>query len=197
MKHIVSFSGGKDSTAMLLMMIERGMQIDEIVFCDTGVEFPDMIKHVDKVEKFINRKITRLYPDHSFEWYLSDYKKKSGKYKDVDGLGWPGFLFRWCTGYLKTKIIDRYLKNKGEYYSYLGIAADELKRLERSHHKQKKATLKYPLIDWNITEEMALKYCYDNGFDWDGLYENFHRVSCYLCPLQRIGGVKDFVPKVS
>lgn len=26
-KHIVSFSGGKDSTAMLLMMIDKGMQI--------------------------------------------------------------------------------------------------------------------------------------------------------------------------
>ena len=31
-KHIVSFSGGKDSTAMLLKMIEAKMQIDEIVF---------------------------------------------------------------------------------------------------------------------------------------------------------------------
>lgn len=93
-KHIVSFSGGKDSTCMLLMMIEKKMQIDEIIFADTGVEFPDMIKHIDKVEKFINRPITRLYPDHSFEWFLSEYKKKSGKYKDIDGLGWPGFRFR-------------------------------------------------------------------------------------------------------
>ena len=32
MKHIVQFSGGKDSTAMLLMMLERGMQVDEIIF---------------------------------------------------------------------------------------------------------------------------------------------------------------------
>lgn len=32
--NIVSFSGGKDSTAMLLRMIDEGMQIDEIIFCD-------------------------------------------------------------------------------------------------------------------------------------------------------------------
>lgn len=38
--HIVSLSGGKDSTAMLLMMIERKMPIDLILFCDTGLEFP-------------------------------------------------------------------------------------------------------------------------------------------------------------
>ncbi len=36
--HAVSLSGGKDSTAMLLMMPERGMQIDDILFCDTGSE---------------------------------------------------------------------------------------------------------------------------------------------------------------
>ena len=29
--HAVSFSGGKDSTAMLLMMIERGMPIDMVL----------------------------------------------------------------------------------------------------------------------------------------------------------------------
>lgn len=52
--HVVSFSGGKDSTAMLLKMIELKYDIDEIVFCDTGLEFDEMyeldfllyIKHI-------------------------------------------------------------------------------------------------------------------------------------------------------
>ena len=57
-KHIVSLSGGKDSTAMLLMMLEKNMQIDDIVFCDTGVEFPQMYRHLDKLQKHINKKIT-------------------------------------------------------------------------------------------------------------------------------------------
>lgn len=39
---ILSFSGGKDSTALLLMMLERGMKLDYILFCDTGAEFPEM-----------------------------------------------------------------------------------------------------------------------------------------------------------
>ena len=33
--HVVSLSGGKDSTAMLLRMIEEGMPVDIILFCDT------------------------------------------------------------------------------------------------------------------------------------------------------------------
>lgn len=40
MKRIVNLSGGKDSTALLLMLLERGAQIDYIVFADTGKDFP-------------------------------------------------------------------------------------------------------------------------------------------------------------
>ena len=38
--HAVSCSGGKDSTAMLLLMIERDMPIDVVLTADTGMEFP-------------------------------------------------------------------------------------------------------------------------------------------------------------
>ena len=53
LEHIVSFSGGKDSTAMLLMMMEKNLPIDEIIFCDTGKEFPQMYEHIEKVQKYI------------------------------------------------------------------------------------------------------------------------------------------------
>jgi len=41
MEHL-NFSGGKDSTAMLLRMIDKGRRPDKIVFADTGMEFPEM-----------------------------------------------------------------------------------------------------------------------------------------------------------
>ena len=56
MKHIVQLSGGKDSTAMLLMMLEKGMPVDEIIFCDTGMEFPAMYEHLQRVEQYTGRK---------------------------------------------------------------------------------------------------------------------------------------------
>ena len=55
MKHIVSFSGGKDSTAMLLKMIEKNMQIDKIVYLEVmatktiGAEYPEMYLYLDKI----------------------------------------------------------------------------------------------------------------------------------------------------
>lgn len=46
MKHIVQFSGGKDSTAMLNMMIEKNMKIDEVVFFDTTWEFDAVYENI-------------------------------------------------------------------------------------------------------------------------------------------------------
>ena len=53
MLNVVQFSGGKDSTAMLLMMLEKNMPIDDIIFCDTGKEFPQIYEHIEKMNKYI------------------------------------------------------------------------------------------------------------------------------------------------
>lgn len=59
MKHLVQFSGGKDSTCMLLMMLERNMPIDYILYCDTGVEFPETAIHIQKVNNYIKNMVKR------------------------------------------------------------------------------------------------------------------------------------------
>lgn len=188
-KHIVSFSGGKDSTAMLLKMIENNMQIDEIIFCDTSVEFPQMYNHIEKVEKYIGRNITKLKAPNDFEYYMLEHIKTKGKSKGEKGYGWPDFRNRWCTYLLKQQVINKYLKQyEGfEIVEYIGIALDEIARAGK---KKKGSILKYPLIELGMTEQMALDYCYSKGFYWEGLYEKFDRVSCYLCPLQRISELK-------
>lgn len=40
--NVVSLSGGKDSTAMLLMLLERGEPVADVMFFDTGWEFLEM-----------------------------------------------------------------------------------------------------------------------------------------------------------
>lgn len=185
MKHIVQFSGGKDSTAMLLMMLERGMQVDEIIFCDTGKEFPQMYDHIKKVEEYIGRKVTVLKAEKSFDHYFCEHEVTKGKNAGKKGYGWARMWVRWCTRVLKTEPTEAYLKNAGDYIKYIGIAADEPNR-----HKNITRDCRHPLFDWGITEAEALQYCYDKGFDWGGLYERFDRVSCWCCPLQSLKSCK-------
>lgn len=187
MKHIVSFSGGKDSTAMLLKMLEDNWIIDEIIFADTGKDFPQMLKHIDKVDKYIQdkygMKIIRLTSEKSFDYYMFDHEKTKGKNKGKKGYGWATMFCRWCTSNLKNKVINDYLKKYKEegYTEYIGIAFDEPKRIKDK---------RYPLVEYEMTEADCLKYCYDKGFHWDGLYEHFDRLSCWCCPLKNLKELK-------
>lgn len=188
MKHIVQFSGGKDSTCMLLMMLERGMQVDEIIMCDTGMEFPGMYQHIEEVRRHIKpygKDITILKAEHDYEWYMFHKPIIRGKNKGQHGFGWAGMNNRWCTRALKIEPTQNYLKQYGDnIVTYIGIASDEPKRHFESD------TIKHPLFEWGISEKRALEYCKSHGFNWGGLYEKFRRVSCWCCPLQGISSLR-------
>lgn len=194
--HVVSLSGGKDSTAMLLRMLEEGMRVDIILFCDTGLEFPEMYEHLAKLEKDIGRPITRILADHTFEYKLTQHEilvkhKKNGDQRNYRGYGWPGPLNRWCTKEFKTLPREKFMRPLLERYNvieYVGIAADEGYRLERKNNQQEQC--RHPLVDWGMTEADCLQYCYDHGYDWGGLYKYFSRVSCWCCPLQPLAELR-------
>jgi 3'-phosphoadenosine 5'-phosphosulfate sulfotransferase (PAPS reductase)/FAD synthetase len=183
---VVSFSGGKDSTAMLLLMLEHGWHIDEIIFCDTGMEFPQMYEHIDKVERYIARPITKLKAEKPFEYWMFEHIKTKGERQGQEGYGWPTMWARWCTAALKQDVVKRYLRQHSNITEYHGIAADEAHRAE----KNKGRSISYPLIEWGMTEKDCLNYCYSKGFDWDGLYEHFNRVSCWCCPLKSLAELR-------
>lgn len=190
--HAVSLSGGKDSTAMLLLMIERDMPIDMVLSADTGMEFPEMYEHLAKLDEHLFRErgihITTLRHPKGFEYLMFDEPKQKPHSLENRaklgippyGNGWPGIRVRWCTGQLKTHLITKEVNRlKGELGAihYVGIAADEAWRCKDE---------RYPLVEWGITEAQALQACYDRGFDFGGLYEIYHRASCWCCPFQRI-----------
>ena len=181
---------------MLLLMLERGMPIDMVLTADTGMEFPEMYEHLAKLDEHLYRErgihLTMLCHPKGFEYLMFEEKKQKPSSIEsreklgvsLYGNGWPGVKVRWCTGQLKTHLINKEVNRlKGEYQAlhYVGIAADEPKRIK---HEQ------YPLVDWGITEAEALQICYDRGYDWGGLYEIYHRCSCWCCPLQRIGELR-------
>ena len=184
MQNIVSFSGGKDSTAMLLRMIELDMPIDRVIYVDTMKEFPQMYNHIMAVQNACPVGIEIKKVD--FDYWFGEHVKTRGKRKGEQGYGWPDFRNRWCTS-LKREAVKKVQKSiSGDSVQFHGIAFDEPKRID----KNKGRNIRYPLVEWGWTEKDALEYCYSKGFDWGGLYEKFHRVSCWCCPLSRIGELR-------
>lgn len=186
--YVVSFSGGKDSTAMLLKLVHEGYPIHEVIFCDTGKEFDEIYEHVEYVQSLINMPITILKGDKSFEYWLYEHVKVKGKTKGEIGYGWPSMMIRWCTRALKVQVINRHLRKlKKQGYNiiqYIGIAHDEKKRVKNEPDKI------YPLVNWKMSEQDCLDYCKENGCTWGGLYDIFWRTGCWCCPLQSLGDLK-------
>lgn len=185
MKYIASVSFGKDSLAMLLMLIEKKYKLDEIIFYDTGMEFKAIYEIRDKIKELLEKigiKYTELHPKEPFYYKMLEKKvhKRDGTIQY--GYGLCGGRCRWGTTE-KNKTIEKYLKEKygQDYREYIGIAADETKRIE----KERKEHKLLPLVAWKMTERNCLEYCYNRGFYWVeneiGLYDILDRVSCWCC----------------
>ena len=163
----VSFSGGKDSTAMLLHMMEIGEHIDEVINVDTGMEFPAMYDHIEGVRKIVEDhgiKFTRLANEKSYEYIMLHQEIKSDKFGTHYGYGWPTPVIRWCTRHMKLDLLKahfRPLKEKYEVIQCIGLAADELTRLSRPANLE--PGHRHPLVEWGWSEEDCLKYCFERG----------------------------------
>lgn len=179
--HMASVSFGKDSVAMLLMLIENGYPLDEVVFYDTGMEF-NAIYHVrDQIKEILDRHdipLVILKPERPFMYDMLEKPVHSKQKGDHCGYGWCGGLCRWGTRD-KLDALDRYAKER-DAHVYIGIAADEPQRLTRME-SYKSA----PLAEWNVVEQEALEYCWAHGIHWmeNGidLYTILDRVSCWCC----------------
>ncbi len=192
MKHIVNYSGGKDSTAMLLKMIENNMPIDEIIYCNVmatptlGAEYPEMYKYLEKVDEYllktIGKKITRIQSYISFEEQFYT-KKQTGKYKG-EIYGFPWTLGAWCNDRLKLRALNKYIKTKKDYISYIGIAYDEPKRFQKLGKNEKA-----PLYEWKMTEADCLQYTKEKGL-YNSLYDKFNRLGCWFCIKQGLDNLR-------
>lgn len=195
---VLNLSGGKDSTALGLEWLTRHRAdpvtypLDEVVFCDVGMDFPAMMDHVARLEHIFTDagiRFTRLKSETSFEYLMFEHWpnfRENSKFHN-QGFSWPSFQSRWCTTLLKTEIIERYLNQLRAQYAVIqlvGLAADEQERLAKPNNQN--PNHRHPLADWGWTEADCLVYCYLKGFNWGGLYQLFKRVSCWCCPLQNL-----------
>ncbi len=102
MKYYASVSFGKDSLAMLFMLIDKGYQLDEVVFYDTGMEFQAIYNTRDAVLPILKKlgiKYTELHPEQPFLWTMFErpVKKRGTNIIHKKGYSWCGGTCRWGT----------------------------------------------------------------------------------------------------
>lgn len=112
---IANVSWGKDSTAMLHLLLDRGDQLDEVVFYDTGAEFDAVYAERDRMLPLLSERgvrYTELRPRRPF---FFDMLAKTVRHRDgteSQGYGWCGGVCRWGTR-AKADAIDRYTRKRG------------------------------------------------------------------------------------
>lgn len=199
MRYIASISFGKDSLAMLLMLIEREYPLNEVVFYDTGKEFQAIYNLRDKIKPVLSERriqYTELYPNMPFDYMMFEKPacKRGTKEVHKHGYSWCGGRCRWGTTE-KLRAIETHCKGA---YEYVGIAVDEPLRLEKERHGNKL----FPLAEWDMTERDCLEFCYSKGYSWEEncveLYSVLDRVSCWCCRnknLKELKGIYQQLPE--
>jgi len=182
MKYIVSVSGGKDSTATLLYMINQvGKDKVVPVFMDTKWEADETYEYLDYLEEKLGISLVRIESMGMFE--LSKMKKII-----------PNRQYRFCTEWLKIRPFEEWLKenfvDKGiDFLIAEGVRREESSsRADTPNFLVKKSLIKpvfdkptlYPIVHW--TTEEVFKYIEDNGLKKNPLYDKgFRRVGCMPC----------------
>lgn len=169
-RHILSLSGGKDSTALAIYMRDRVPDM-EYVFCDTGKELPETYDYLKKLEYHLDKEVTRLKDDRGFDHWLQVY----GGYL-------PSSRMRWCTRMLKIKPFEKYVGDD-PILMYLGIRADE----DRAAYVSSKPNITaiYPFREDGIDLDGVHRILEESGIGFPSYYDWRTRSGCYFCFFQR------------
>ncbi len=186
MRYIASCSMGKDSLAQVVVGAENGERIDGILYCEV-MYTPEISGEIPEHRDFIyNVAIPKLKRRYGIETEVirSDITMKDDFYRVFESGKTAGKLYGYPTPFgchinrdCKMRAIKAWKRAQTEPITmYVGIAADETKRLERL--KEGSISL---LAKYGITEEEAMRICKKNGL-LSPIYKFTKRNGCWFCP---------------
>ena len=173
---IVPWSGGKDSTAVLLLALDVFPKDKvKVLFSDTGTEFPWTIDYVNLVSEKLGIEVYKVY---------------AGVDKGLleENMPMPTHDNRWCTSRKIASVMTAIAKlSEGNTLIITGDRDAESRR----------RSLRPPVrvLDKNIIMLTPIKlwsgahvqlYILKRGLRLNPLYEKgFYRIGCYICPALR------------
>lgn len=179
---IVSFSGGKDSTATADVVI-KALANPKIthLFGNTTLEFPMTIDYAERYRK-----------NHPLAEFRIAKNTDQNFYEVCKEIGPPARMMRWCCSMFKTGPITRVLNRKfgdKQILTFYGIRKNE--SVSRSKYsrvtentetvKIQKQTVASPIFEWKDLDVWL--YLLSEKVDFNDAYRlGYDRVGCWCCP---------------
>lgn len=178
----VAFSGGKDSV-VTLDLVQRALPHDQfiVVFSDTGMEFSDTYKIVDRMKKACESQDIGFYISHS------SYSPQ----ETWSAFGPPCTVTRWCCSVHKTApqiLLLRELTGIVDFHgmAYVGVRGDESVARSKYEYiayegKHKGQYSCNAIWDWGSAEIFI--YTYAEHLMLNETYKKGNRrAGCLICP---------------
>ena len=187
MRQIAMLSYGKDSLAQLEVMHQNGLTFTDIVTADIWATqdipayLPELVDFRARIDREILERygvpVTHVRAEKTFVDYF--YRELTARSKYTGTWGWPPVFGHWCMKYLKLYPIRDFFAGL-TYVEWIGIAADETARHGQLNKRKRSA-----LVEYGITEDMAMKICEE--LNWvSPTYMHSGRDGCWFCPCQGI-----------
>lgn len=176
-KTVVSYGGGTNSTALLILLQRRKITPDAILFADTGGERAETYSYIEYFNKWLQK-------NGMPQITIVKYKTKDGvnltlEEDIINNKTLPAIAFGWKTCSQKFKIQPqvKWIKEnfpKEEIKMLIGFDASERRRMKEN--PERLFTNIYPLIEDQVTREDCIKIILDTGLCLP------NKSSCFFCP---------------
>jgi phosphoadenosine phosphosulfate reductase len=169
----VSYSGGKDSLATLLVVLKAIGRVP-LLFADTGLEFPETYQNVGDVAARYGLELVCSYGEKRFWEGFALY-------------GPPAVNRRWCCSACKLLPLQDTIRERwGECLSFIGQRRYESFRRKESNRVFKNRIVRNQISAAPIQNWTALHvwlYLFRENAPYNPLYAgHLDRIGCYMCP---------------
>jgi hypothetical protein len=171
MNNILSFGAGIQTTALVILIAEKKLEVDAVVFADTGSEKPETYSFIESYTKPILESVGVPYIVIKNE--LPNYKG------NIYDFYWskaiiPSIRTRNCSDHFKKRPIHKFIGKNCT--SLIGFSTDESQRAKGGKNDKRR----FPLIEMNLSV-----------YDCRDIIKNYGlpiplKSSCYFCLFQPV-----------
>ena len=182
----ISYSGGKDSLATLLV-VKKALGKVPLLFIDTGLEFPETLENVAVAAETYDLEVIRASGEEAF-------------WEEFEQLGPPAMDYRWCCTACKLRPVRKLIEQRwGECLSFIGQRRYESQRRKESSRVFRNGIVKNqvsaaPIHNWTALHVWL--YIFREQAPWNPLYaQGLDRIGCFMCPSSDVAVMEEIREK--